>query len=89
MSLTPPFTFNVEVKADKGKDLEANIVGVKDNAVGATMKTGSSDLSEAFAEVAKFPTVKGGGSPRGGRSRKGKKSKGGKSRKARKSLRRK
>jgi hypothetical protein len=94
MSLTPPIFFNVEVKAESGKGLDANIVCVKDSTTGATMKTGATDLTAAYAEVAKMTPVPitGGSSsqlPRGGRSRKGKKSKGGKSRKARKSLRRK
>ena len=97
MSLTPPFIFNVEVKAESGKQFEANIIGVTDSASGATMKNGPADLSAAYDEVAKFTTanpvrVVGGSSSqssRGGRSRKGKRSKGGKSRKGRKSLRRK
>ena len=92
MPLTPPFTFNVDVKAESGKPFVATIVGVTDSAPGATMSLNPGDLSEAFNEVAKFPPPSAGGSSqssRGGKSRKGKKSKGGKSRKARKSLRRK
>ena len=97
MSLLPPFTFNVEVKAESGKPFEANIIGVTDSASGATMKNDPAELSAAYAEVAKFTTAKpmpsvGGSSSqssRGGKSKKNRKSKGGKSRKARKYLRRK
>jgi hypothetical protein len=96
MSLLQPFTFNVDVIAASGKDLEAKIVGFTDSTSGATMKTDPTELSAAYTEVAKFSTAKppsaGGSSSqssKGGKSKKNRKSKGGKSRKSKKSLRRK
>ena len=95
MSLLPPFTFNVNVIAEKDKDLVAKIVGFTDSTPGAVMKTDPNELSGAYTEVAKMkqahPVVGGSSSQssRGGKSKKNRKSKGGKSRKARKSLRRK
>ena len=83
MPLIPPFTFNVDVKAESGKPFEATIVGVTDGTSGATMTGVPAALSEAYAEVAKLsaPKIPGGSSSQSSR--------GGKSRKGRKSLRRK
>ena len=84
-----PISFIVEVTAESGKALSANVKGIPDGPAGIDVDPAK--LTDAYASVAKFlptPTIAG-GSSRGGKSRRNRKSRGGKSRKGRKSLRRK